>query len=55
MPLTDSLQSSIDATCSEPELRRNTYAEAMLSLCMSAAKKVVNGLIPVNEVLYATL
>jgi general secretion pathway protein E len=54
MPLTESLQQYSDDKSDLPALRKQAYKEGMLSLRLSGAQKVANGLTTVNEVLRVT-
>lgn len=54
MPFTESLQQYSDDKSDLPALRKQAYKEGMLSLRLSGAQKVANGLTTVNEVLRVT-
>ncbi|MEX2468882.1 MAG: GspE/PulE family protein [Pseudohongiellaceae bacterium] len=51
MPFSESLQQYADDKAELPALRRQAYKEGMLSLRLSGAQKVANGLTTINEVL----
>jgi len=51
MPFSESLQQYADDKADLPALRRQAYKEGMLSLRLSGAQKVANGLTTINEVL----